>query len=103
MIRTDDMISAGTMTYRADGSAHDTADLVTDEQIEALRRESDDAGDQVMCCVCFVALGEEFARAAERTQLDDEQAKRAEQWLSQTAARRECARVIQAAAAMNDD
>lgn len=79
------------------------ADLVTDEQIEALRRESDDAGDQVMCCICFVALGEEFARAAERTQLDDEQAKRAEQWLSQAPARRECARVIQAAAAMNDD
>ena len=102
MIQKDDAIGPGTTTYRADGSAHDAADLVTDEQIEALRRESDNASDQVMCCVCFVALGEEFARAAERTGLDDEQAKRAAAWQEQTPARRECARVIQAALAMVD-
>ena len=32
MIQKDDAIGPGTTTYRADGSAHDAADLVTDEQ-----------------------------------------------------------------------
>lgn len=101
-ITRDDMVSNGTMTYRADGSAHDTADLVSDEQIDALRREADDAGDQVMHCICRVALGEEFARASEATALDDEQNKRAESFIEQPAARRECARVIRAAQAMGE-
>jgi hypothetical protein len=82
---------------------HAAADLVTDEQIEALRRESDDAGDSVMHCICRVALGEEFARASEATALDDEQNTKAEQFLEQRSARRECARVIQSALAMLDD
>lgn len=102
MIQKDDAIGPGTMTYRADGSAHDTADLVTDEQIEALRRESDNASDLVMVCICRVALGEEFVCAAEGAGLDDDDAALAGEFLEQPKARRECARVIQAALAMVD-
>ena len=79
MIRTDDMINAGTMTYRADGSAHDTADLVTDEQIDRLHTEASNVGDEAQVRLCERALD------------------------GDKEARRECARVIQAAAAMNDD
>ncbi len=67
---------------------------ITDEQIEALRREADNACDQVMHCVCLVAQGEEFARAAEATDLDDAQAARASRFLTEWKARAECARVI---------
>mgnify|MGYP006921368559 CR=1 FL=1 len=77
-ITRDDMVSNGTMTYRADGSAHDTADLVSDEQIEALRREASEAGDAAQVAACNKALD------------------------GDAEARRECARVIQAARAMGE-
>ena len=56
MIRTDDMISAGTMTHRAGGSAHDTADLVTDKQIDRLHTEAGNVGDEARWVACASAL-----------------------------------------------
>ncbi len=82
-----------------------TIDTITDEQIEALRREADDAGDLAMLCICRVALGEEYAWAADETfgyerpgcaaSAEEQEARR---FSTYEKARAECARVIADAA-----
>lgn len=63
--------------------------MVTDEQIEALRREAAAAGDDPAVHCCWVALGKREPGVT---------------WpFSQEEARAECARIIAAAAAMDND
>lgn len=68
-----------------------TDTTITNEQIEALRREADAAGDDPMVHCCWVALGKR--EPGQGGQLCPS---------SQDEARAECARVIAAAAAMED-
>jgi hypothetical protein len=79
MIQRDDMISNGSTTFRADGSAQDTALVVTDEQIRKLRYEAGLAQDWKQVDLCNRALD------------------------GNKADRESCARAIQAAQAMADD
>jgi hypothetical protein len=80
-----------------------TADTITDQQIEALRKEANASGDMAQVVVCSVALGAAPEMMAHPMRLGARfQIEATGRAWSTVDARAECARVITEAAAQCD-